>query len=474
MDALTRQIHYQRDLAAFLAIETEFRLFEWYEDDVPVWRIIRYPWFQLALQRRASVDFVGSPVSERWFKKWKRRTAELITLQRRSPERGGRCDILVVGHDRRVLEHGIWRDIYVDPILPILQKAFDVRVAEPRFSGPHRTPAATPDLRYLDNYQRTSRRLKETKHDKPLSSVSEKLCMTLQERFKHQGLDNAPCLAEAARNAVASWRSGREAYQHLLNKLMPKALVVVNYLTCQPIIAAAQACGINTIELQHGSPGSDKLNYNFPAGVHGVGFPDYFFSFGPFWQQRVSLPIAEGNMRSIGFQFLNEKRAANLDRDQEADRTVLVISQPIQECQQALATMACRIKKKYGQAYNVIWRPHPSDRPGEHLIELSKAGITISEPQTSLYKAFQSAGTVVGVYSTALFEAVAFGHRPQLIIVRNEGSMNALVAAGGADVVENVDDIQFNAVPSTGLEYELFAVLKDEELLAQFQQVVNE
>lgn len=91
-----------------------------------------------------------------------------------------------------------------------------------------------------------------------------------------------------------------------------------------------------------------------------------------------------------------------------------------------------------------------------------------------LYVSIASAGTIIGGYSTALYESVAFGRHPQIVVTGYEELMRNLVTAGAADLVSSADEIAFNRTPRASVVDNLFSMRSDAEILSQFDAAVKQ
>jgi hypothetical protein len=209
------------------------------------------------------------------------------------------------------------------------------------------------------------------------------------------------------------------------------------------VIAAAKAEGIQTIELQHGSPVRGKLNYDYSSGIAKSTFPDWFVAFGEYWIQDIKLPIPDTQIFYLGFPYFSLKTASYKNFVKE--NLIVIVSQ--KTISQVLVNFSIQLLQYLEPGVNIIYKPHPAEYcngllPYER--ELVNAGILVAKSTDDLYSLFAKARWQVGVYSTALYEGVAFG--VACFVVRTAGSehMERLVKIGLAKFVHSPIEVDLS------------------------------
>ncbi|WP_305984990.1 hypothetical protein [Roseibium sp. MMSF_3544] len=467
-------------------LEEELDLFDWREGDAPVWELARY-----SIASVASASMPSEAVSpqqmprkegnsdgfsfgtasrpddhssaRRRLERFRRR---LSLATKRNPLRGGHCDVALFGHPRRKQENGRWIDLYADPVSVILCKAYDVRLIEMDWNS-HKKPELTPDLRYIDDLRRQARRQTGFSQFSPVGETKNR---ALDEAFRAAGIEIEP--SNIVRTEIDRWCRWLPIYTDLLKKLAPRAVVLVNGSHLKALVAAARRLGIPSIELQHGSPAIGKLNYDFPAGRRMETFPDFFFSFGKFWTEVSRLPLPLERTPPVGFTYLRD-RVSRFPEASDAGTRIMTISQPT--CRAALAAATLASVQRTGGAFELLWKNHPVEEKLQDDVAraLEEAGVRTLPPGADLYEAIASAGTIIGGYSTALYESVAFGRRPQIVKTGHEQLMSNLVAADAADLVCSAQEITFNRKPRADVVDSLFAMRSDSEILEKFDAAVK-
>ncbi|WP_299483540.1 hypothetical protein [uncultured Roseibium sp.] len=467
-------------------LEKDLDLFEWRESGAPVWELARYsvalaakrtlpadgnPPEQAARRQAVSSETISSTQTQQdnhsSIKRRVERFRKRLTLAtKRNPLRGGRCDVVLFGHPRRKLENGRWIDLYADPVATILRKDYDVRFIEMDWV-PHQKPEVSSDLRYIDGLRRKARRFEGFDE---FSTAGNAKLKALGDGLHEAGFEVD--LTTIVRTEIDRWFRWLPTYTELLQQLAPRAVVLVNSPHLKALVSAARQIGIPSIELQHGSPTVGKLNYDFPADQSFETFPDFFFCFGKFWTEGSRLPLPSERMPTVGFQYLRD-RVSLYPEAPDAERRIMTISQP--NCRAALAGLTLATAQRTDGAFELLWKNHPVEEgmQDETARALEQAGVRILPPSTDLYETIASAGTIIGGFSTALYESVAFGRRPQIVETGYEGLMSKLVTADAADLVRSADEMQFNQRPRPDVVDSLFATRSDAEFLEYFAKAIE-
>ncbi|GET20359.1 hypothetical protein [Prolixibacter denitrificans] len=234
------------------------------------------------------------------------------------------------------------------------------------------------------------------------------------------------------------YRFFRDYWKKLLAKKRPRSVVVVNAYSTEnmPLIQAANEIGIITIEIQHGTMGSRHIGYNYPSGEYNF-FPRFELIWGNFWRDTSAVPIPKENCYVTGFPFL-EKNVGDLSGENQYD--VLFISQAT--IGEQIRTYARELSLKHPE-WSVVFKLHPSEIAKAQDYRSYFIGMNITvEYKSDLYEELRKASAVVGVYSTSLFEALAFGLQPVVLSkLYGAGYMGDLIGKGGAVGVYNTDEL---------------------------------
>ncbi len=237
-------------------------------------------------------------------------------------------------------------------------------------------------------------------------------------------------------------------YLKLLEKRKCKTVVlVVSYLPINiPLIAAAKENGIQVIEIQHGTIGPYHLGYNFPNYDSELAyFPDIFYSFGEYWSETIEFPIDKENIIPYGFPHL-KNRIKQYEQISKIDKQILFISQG------AIGKELSKFAYEVAQAldeYSIIYKLHPGeyDRWKDEYKELVLASklknvTVIDNNQRELYSYFAESEYQIGVFSTAIYEGLAFNCKTLLVNLPGIEYMKYLIEKGIAKKITNIEQLK--------------------------------
>ncbi|MCI3936817.1 hypothetical protein MQX03_06375 [Chryseobacterium aahli] len=199
-------------------------------------------------------------------------------------------------------------------------------------------------------------------------------------------------------------------YDRLLKKKKPKEIFIINSCDRCSLIDAAKQNKIFVNELQHGL-NSDKdviLNFPFAKKDSLAYFPDKFYIWDNVDMFFATLPLSEKNILSLPNYHLQQLVDETIDVPKENDH-LLFISQPIGsiEIQEFIINNIEKLAN-----YKISYKVHPAENK-DNLVKLrnysdNHLNLRIIDNNESIYVLMKKAKYVIGIYSSALFEAIAF------------------------------------------------------------------
>lgn len=402
-------------LDEFLNFETEQDLFSFEIEGIPIWELIRY----YVYNRIKAELCVGNITKndEKITKLFNGLTCFIKSLFYKNPfSEKGQSEILLFNHPRRKKNQGVYEDIYTDSFLPYLKNSYSV--FEISFNFNHLTPTNTSNLYYLDFIEFAERIRSNIHIDKKCLNGSHDRIKAIEAAIKKRWNVTGLNLEANIANSINRYKRVEPLVSKLLDKHKPKKLVsVVSYSINNLIVnSIANRKGIQTIELQHGTVGNLHIAYNYPMGVKTQCFPRYFYSWGAFWTQNARLPINKSNIIEIGFPYI-EQYQQKYDANKK-QKQIIVLSQMRED----LALFAKNLAKLLPK-YKIIFKAHPAEYKvaSSRYSFLNETGNiqVVDYDDINLYEYFSKSEFVVGIYSTALIEALAFN--ASIIIVKYSG-----------------------------------------------------
>jgi hypothetical protein len=202
-----------------------------------------------------------------------------------------------------------------------------------------------------------------------------------------------------------------------------------------PTVAAAKRAGLRVIEPQHGVISSMHPRLSWKEEIGGAYLPDEFWQWGSYWGE--ALPASVKRVTIGAPSFLTEQRGV------AKNRQLLVIGQPQQSKNiiQFVRFIAASVKN-----LEVVFKPHPQEKSDEVLAILDSFGdrpanLRVESPTAETLPLIAQSEFVVGVYSTALFEAVALGCKVGVLKLDGWKHVHTLVIDGEATLIAQVSDI---------------------------------
>ncbi|MFX1561098.1 MAG: hypothetical protein ACFFBL_10970 [Promethearchaeota archaeon] len=419
-------------------MEDELRLFDRTIDGVRFWDYIRQPLFvtinDLIAGRK---DALGKGPSVK-----QRLKFLIISLVRfwKNPIFAKSKDVLFISSPRRVLrKDGFWWDIITDYIMEDLDLSY-VSI-EHNIYLEHRNPPKTRNLWYFD-FQNSLIYIAEKLGLFQVSLSDDEKLLLREIRIwiaKSFGLDVD---IEKLTLRHLGYRRIRIPYFSLvLRRIRPKAIVLVTSYGKEDLIEPAKSLGIPVIELQHGVIHQYHSGYSFPGKKNlKTTFPNWLFTFGDYWSKSVDYTIDSKYVVSTGFPYIDEEQKSFSDLTKK--KQILVLSQ--WTIGKDLSKFAAELSKVRDLGYSIIYKLHPLEYTGwqEKYPWLIDTNVeVIDDSRISLYRLFAESEIQIGVYSTSIFEGLAFGLRTYIADMHGVEYTERLIEEGVAVKVRTVEEL---------------------------------
>ena len=437
---------------AFLAHEEAHDLWALTAYGRSYWPLVRneaFGWLlrALGLQGRRHGGFSDKP----WREKLAIHPRRWPTTARRAHWRDLRpVDLLVFPHPRHVPADGAWLCPYTSPLVAGLPHSR--YVVKDLYEGRHPHPILGDDVRYLEWARRMAELgflARDAWRGGWLGRADRARVDAWVDALEHAfavRLDHDQVFA-FVRKAVRNDLTLESVYQRLFDRTRPRAAVVAVHYTHRnlALTRVARARAIPVVEVQHGVIGASHLAYNLAPGrpPHDA-FPDYLATFGDYWRDTTpGLPLPPERAPAIGFAWLERERSRAVpDAPDPTRKTVLFVSQgPVAA---ALADLAVALSHRLDPArWRIRFKHHPSDLSGwrARYPALAASTVDVLERPLGIYDAFASAHAQVGVYSTALYEGLAFGLRTCVLRVPGYEYLLPLIHAGVVAACDGPEDL---------------------------------
>jgi len=426
---------------AFLSFEKDLGLFNLTIATVDFWERLRFPLFDTIIrQSHASINSQSHRARER--SKLKRFISSIFKLSKNallSP----RSQVLFICTSRRILEKdGLWWDIYTDPFIVNLNTP--PLALEKHYENNHYVPAKTPGLRYLDiieflAFLKKTMRIAKVSFTKNESSLLLKIRREILRRFGVE-LD-----VESLTRGILEDRKARlPLFIRMLKRIRPEVVILSQGYGWEDLVEACKSLGITSVELQHGVISPFHFGYSFEGEFRKkTTFSDYLLVFGDYWRSCTEYPIRKDHVVSVGFPYLESKMKLYLRVVKK--KQILFVSQ--ETTGTILSKFAVELSQVQDLDYDVLYKLHPRECEGwenRYPWLLSSSVKVIETHESVLYELFAESMIQVGVYSTALYEGLAFGLQTYVIDALGVEYMNTLLETGLVRKVSSVEELLRN------------------------------
>jgi hypothetical protein len=394
------------DFKKFQEMEDDLGLFEASIQGVIFWERIRFQ-VHAAVGRRELGKSKSESSAQTGKSKLKRFMSSIFKF-RKNPLLSGKSDLLFVCTSRRLREaDGFYWDIYTDPIIRELES--ESIALESHFENKHYTPARTKKLLYLDfleflTYLRRKLRLSKIDFDTEEVEMLKRIQEEIQKRFDFH-LD----MTSLVKRILEERKARLSLYRRVIKRIKPKMVVFSQSYGWEDLIEASKSLGVHTAELQHGIINPFHAGYSFEgANKTKKNYPDYVLTWGDYWNTVTELPIPSEKAISVGFPYFNKKR--ELYSSIPKKNQILFISQ--YTIGEKLSKFAADLSLIPDLGFEIVYKLHPQElsqwRESYPWLAASPARV-IDQPEAVLHELFAESTILVGVYSTAIYEGLAFG-----------------------------------------------------------------
>lgn len=386
-------------------IEKELNLFEKQIHGIYFWKLIRFELYSIILNKLNLISTLDQNNKSTFFNKLIR-ILQIIKNTLYFPDGNNKVDIIVFENPRKIKDiDGKYYDPYTKYFINDLKnKNIKYEIIDLGFNGIHYEKEDI-ERKYGDNFYYDI--LKRVIYkNKLIDKKSKKLLISIKDKFFKEFNIEVNFLALVNKHLKKFNIEYQKYYSLLKNKNVKELYLVCSYGK-ESLIKVANDLNIKVIELQHGTITKYHIGYSFPNNIKVPYFPDNLFLFGKFWYDSTPIPLSDNQINFIGYRDYNTqiKKFLNFQKKKK----VTFISQ--WTLSEEMFSKAFEIAKDYPE-YEVVFRLHPA--------EVSKRDFYLERIKASEYKNLKvsdisllaeelsNSEFVIGVYSTAVYEALSF------------------------------------------------------------------
>ncbi len=468
----------------FNKIENENNLFCDKVNGIEIWKYIRREVFRILLSKEYDV-FHESKAKKEYRKKntitadYSNLLQDLLVKYRKRKIFLQKKDILFFTMDRRLWADGRYLCPYTDLILDKLSISYTIMqiVADENMA----LKTKTRNLRYLDQdavlekYADLEDRVNRAEANALIQRLEKCFQITFDNNEKRE-------VGKNIEEAIRYRRIYKAYFKHVLNKLNPKVVCVLpstRYIMMH-LIETAKECGIPVVEMQHGAVNDITIHHNYPTKQDISTYADYVFEFGENLMKGVRYPIDDNKVIPIGYSYLEYFGAKSKEKVKKNSKlkTILILSSR----QDKLQELAIKLSEDLDPAkYRIIFKLHPHEykiwKERFPLLRRSKVKV-IGDDKFSLYYCLAKADIVLGVNTTALFEAVMFNVKILIYQDSDYQISKFLYENGIAELISNYEQLQEAVTSKTeisgGLYDKVFTRNSIDNFNREIRKIINQ
>ena len=346
------------------------------------------------------------------------------------------CDLLFISHPRRINQNGKYQNIYTDEVEKYLSNKYTcLTFEEPCWNSyvsserGHLFPISTENIRYtdvLELFYLFKKKIYKFFNKNKMQLIEKEVIDILQDLNNEFNVD-IMYLKDRTINSIIYGLLMKKKYFKILKKVNPKA-VLINYWPTDFKTLVMDICNdlkIPTIELQHGTiTFDDPIEHKCYDNNVCKNVSDYFFSFSKVHTDISYLTTKSECLKEVGYPFLEKKVKEEYKLPiglKKSKKYILIISQTIigQEMSEFASGLSDLLMNN--DEYRIIFKFHPNEVDRTYPNLDKKNIIQIKQKGEEIYKYQKFSYLQVGVYSTAIYEGLAFGI-PTFILRGKSGS----------------------------------------------------
>ncbi len=233
------------------------------------------------------------------------------------------------------------------------------------------------------------------------------------------------------------------SYKKIISKVNPKVvLYTMSYIGEWVVLTETlKEMGIPGVEILHGYVDDNCIAYNYTEVGLNDALPDYIFAYSQVQKETLNWGIPKDHIRVVGNPWLERKKKEFIfERKERKKKTITFISSTHPAIEKYLVKLEDCIDK---DQYEIIFKLHPEEYVSwrKFYPNISEHIKVIDNNEKDIHFYLANSDVVVGITSTALFEAAVY---PVDIYILGEDSwqnMGMLLRAGRATLIHDSNEL---------------------------------
>lgn len=436
-------LKYDEFCSKFCEIENRYNLFGLEFKGVQYWKYARYYVYNLMATNLFSCSVHFEPNNEEWkLGRYNHKYQRFTDYLFHNVNIGRKKDILLFTFGRRVKEGRKYVSPITDEISLHLKRSHCI-VETPAYGGYYR-PTPVRWIKYFDVWQGVGEEskvrpvLSRGQLRKQLLSIFEQ---ELGVTFTREQKKN---LLIFLNYYIMYHDELVENYKRVIAKVSPKLVIVTSsYIGDRVVLTEVlKEMGITSVEILHGYIDDNCYAYNYAEIGINPALPDYIFAYSQIQKDMVHWGIAKDHVRVVGHPNVEKKAGQFLPaRKRKGDRKVITfISSANRSIEKYIVWLAKNLNHK---EYEIVFKLHPEEYfLWQQIYQNLPEGIRIVDNnENDIHYYLANADYVVGITSTALFEATLYP--VDIFVIKEESyqSMKILLEAKEAVLVSSGEEL---------------------------------
>lgn len=437
-------ISYDELCMRFCDLEKREDLFSLEFNGVKYWKYARYIlccFMQKKLKERKIPDFWMNPENELSNRKYTYRYQKFTDKLFHNVFLAREKDIMLFTFQRRVK----YKSKYISPVTDeiAINLKRNACIIETPYCGGYYRPSPIRGIKYFDLWEGV---YDGESNYVPINRgyLSKQLLHLFEREFEIKFTTDEKKTILLCINRCIMFRDEiMSRYRKMLTKVNPKVvLYTMSYINEWVMLTEVlREMGIPSVEILHGYVAENNMAYTYSEAGLNDALPDYIFAYSEAQKNAIKWGIPRERIRVVGNPWLEKKKALISEQGiQKKKKQIVFISGAISSIEKYIVTLAEKIDQ---DKYDIIFKLHPEEYGCWEKIykELPASVEVVDSNENDIHYYLARADVVIGITSTALFEAAIYSAK--IIVLQEDGwfSMNILLKAGRASLVHDVRDL---------------------------------
>lgn len=428
----------------FCEIERQYRLLDIEFNGVKYWKYARYYVYNILIYKLYGMNFSF------WFDnknewrllKYTHKYQKLTDILFHNINLSLKKDVLLFTFNRRIKSDKKYISPVTDEISMQLKRSHCI--VESPYCGGYYRPTPIRGIKYFDVWDGVGDKSKEYK---PINrgQLRKQLLCIFETEFDLKFTAEEKRILLTNINYYIMYRNDlMTKYRRIIKKIAPKiVLYTAAYIGDMVVLTEVlKELDIPSVEILHGYVAENNVAYTYKEIGLNDALPDYIFAYSQIQKDSIKWGIPKESVRVVGNPWLEKRKKdfiseSNIQREK---KQIVFISGALSSIEKYLVYMAENIDL---DKYDITFKLHPEEYGCWKNIykELPDGVKVVDNNENDIHYYLAHADFVIGITSTALFEAAIYSAKIIVLEENSWQSMEILLKAGRASLVSNAQEL---------------------------------